>query len=222
MRSAAIFAVTLLATLTGCASTHWQEEVELHDGRKLVVDRYQSYGGLREATQSPPIRTQEIEFTVPGSRNSLTFKSEYSDDVGRANLLMVGLHILNDSPYLITVPHLCLAYNKWGRPNPPYVIFKHDGTAWQRISASELPGEFKDINLVVSTKNREEKFREYGVLSAERVKKFNKELRQPEYQGILREPITKVGWAGSAANCPDWRTTTFKAPKSIDSDKTNY
>lgn len=190
MMTRAILAFLGAFLLSGCGSPgRWREEVQLHDGTRIVVDRYQSYGGIREATQSPPIATQEIEFTVPVTRKSYRFKSEYSADVGRANLLMVGLHILNNTPHLITVPHLCLAYNKWGRPNPPYVIFKHDGVSWQLIPLEELPAEFKEINLVVSTKNKEEKFNEQFVVTAEAVRKFNSSLPQPQYRSILREAI---------------------------------
>lgn len=208
--------------LAGCGgAVGWKEEVELHDGRKIVVDRYQSYGGAHEIGQGAPIRTQEIRFVMPGRHWPLSFKSEYSEDVGRANLKIIALHILNDVPYIVTVPNLCLAYNKWGRPNPPYVIFKHDGKDWSRIPIAELPAEFKTINLAIDTKNEEERFRKDDVFSAEQVRKFNRELRQPEYQALVSEPITKWGWSGSAVGCPDWRTTNFKAPDSPEPRKSN-
>jgi len=204
-----ILAVLAALTLAGCGTTGWKEEVELHDGRKIIVDRYQSYGGLHEIGQGSPIKTQEVRVVMPGRHWPLSFKSEYSEDVGRANLLMLALHIKDDTPYIITEPNLCLAYNKWRRPNPPYVIFKHDGKDWKRIPLEELPAEFKTINLVIDTKNEEPKFNKLDVVPAEQVRKFNKELHDPEYQGILREPLPedkygcaemisdgKGGWTG--------------------------
>lgn len=212
------------ALLAGCAGgvlglgNGWREEVELHDGRKIVVERSQTYGGRHEIGQGAPIRTQEIEFTVPGTGKRYHFKSEYSEDVGRVNLKAVALHIKDDVPYLVTVPNLCNAYNRWGRPNPPYVIFKHDGQEWTRIPLSELPAEFKTINLAVDTKNEEARFRERGVFSAEQVRKFNREARNLEYQELLREPIKPVGWAwaDSSVSCPDWNSPRWTSPKAPD------
>ena len=106
---------------------------------------------------------------------------------------MLALHIIKLTPYIITTPRLCLSYNKWGRPNPPYVVFKYDGNAWQRINLSALPAEFKNINLVITTCGDEETLVSQGVVSAELVKKLNGELTQPEYKTIVRTPMQGVG-----------------------------
>lgn len=186
----------LAVLLAGCATLgiggSWREEVELHDGRKIVVHRSQTYGGLHEINQSSPIRTQQIDFTVPEMGRRYHFESEYSEDVGRANLKIIALHIKDGVPYLVTTPNLCLAYNKWGRPNPPYVIFKHDGSQWQRIALSELPAEFKTINLVVETKNNEPSTGMVGVRSAAEVREINKGTRAREFKEILRAPMAET------------------------------
>ena len=117
----------MLGVSMSACSKSWKEEVQLHDGSKIIVKRSLSYGGRGEIGQGAPIKEQEITFTVPKSNKTFTFKSEYSEDVGRANFYLLALHILDGTPYLVTEPNGCLAYNKWGRPNPPYVIFKHDG-----------------------------------------------------------------------------------------------
>jgi len=73
-------------SMSACADeTSWKEEVLLHDGSKIVVERSQTYGGRHEIGQKPPIKEQEITFTLPGSSRSITWKSEYSEDIGRAN-----------------------------------------------------------------------------------------------------------------------------------------
>jgi hypothetical protein len=82
-----------------------------------------------------------------------------------------------------------LSYNKWGRPNPPYVIFKHDGKEWKRITLQALPSEFKEINLVVNSKGEEKTITAQSIVTAELVKKLNGELEQPEYKTILREAV---------------------------------
>lgn len=188
------------ASFLGFGGDSWKEEVLLHDGQKIIVERSQSYGGRHEIGQSPPIRKHTISFSLPNSNKTLTFKSEYSEDVGRANLNLLALHVFNGTPYIVAEPNLCLAYNKWGRPNPPYVIFKYDGKAWQRIPLSQLPAEFKAINLIVNN-GREEDIqrvaRVNGYVSVADVQHINSSLTQPEYKTILREAVK----GGAPANC---------------------
>ena len=121
------------AGLFGFGDTSWKEEVLLHDGSKIIVERSQSYGGRHEIGQPPPIKEHVISFTLPGSSKTVTWKSEYGEDLGRTNFNLLAVHVMNSTPYIVAEPNLCLSYNKWGRPNPPYVFFKYDGKAWQRI-----------------------------------------------------------------------------------------
>jgi len=197
------------AGLFGFGGTSWKEEVLLHDGSKIVIKRSQSYGGKREIGQTPPIKEQDIIFTVQGYSQSITWKSEYGEDIGRSNFLLVALHILRDTPYIVATPNLCQSYNKWGRPNPPYVIFRYEGKEWRRISLQDLPVEFKDVNLVVDPKAEEKAIAAQSLVSANLVKKLNSSLDQPEYRSILREAI-KPPAPGSSINCPIATTAAGK------------
>lgn len=179
------------AGLFGFGGDSWKEEVLLHDRSKIIVKRSQSYGGRHEIGQTPPIKEQDITFTLPGTNRTITWKSEYSEDIGRANFNLLALHILNGTPYIVATPNLCLSYNKWGRPNPPYVFFKHNGKQWQRIPLAEFPAAFKEINLVVSTKRHKDTLTAQSMVTAEFVRELNGELEQPEYKTILRTPLTK-------------------------------
>lgn len=68
------------AGLFGFGGVGWKEEALLHDGSKIVVEHRQSYGGRHEIGQTPPIKEQEITFTVPGTSQRITWKTEYSED----------------------------------------------------------------------------------------------------------------------------------------------
>lgn len=162
-------------SMSACSKTSWKEEVLLHDGSKIVVERSQSYGGRHEFTQRSPIKEHDIIFTLPSTNKTITWKDEFDETIGYSDLNLLALHILNGTPYIVTSPHICLSYNKWGRPNPPYVIFKHDGNAWQRIQLTEFPGEFKAINLLVSTYGHGDVDREIksGFVSIDSVKELN-------------------------------------------------
>ena len=182
------------AGLFGFGDTSWNEEVLLHDGQKIIVKRLQSYGGRHEIGQSAPVKEHTISFKLPGSNKAITWTSEYGEDLGRTNFNLLALHILNGTPYLVVEPNLCLSYNKWGRPNPPYIFFKHDGKEWQRIPLEEFPAEFKTINLIVNN-GREEEIEKLaskmGYVLAEGVQQINTSLPQPEYKTILREGVAK-------------------------------
>ena len=107
-------------------------------------------------------------------------------------MLFRSVHALNGTPYIIASPNLCLAYNKWGRPNPPYVVFKHDGSQWQRIAMESLPIEFKTINVVLSIqKVQAEELSAAGLTSAETISQANRRSEIPEFRSIVREELSK-------------------------------
>lgn len=202
----AISLMILGGGMSSCAGeTSWKEEVLLHDGKKLIVERSQTYDGRHEIGQKPPVKEQKLTFTLLGTNRTITWKSEYSEDIGRANLNLLALHVLNGTPYIVAEPNLCLAYNKWGRPNPPYVFFKYDGKDWKRIPPPEFPVEFKSINVVINTLEHAEGIAKQGEASVAAVKEFNSSLlRYPneheQYKIILREPL-KLGAVGMG--CPE-------------------
>lgn len=187
----------------GFGGDSWKEEVLLHDGGKIVVERSQSYGGQHEIGQPPPIKEHTITFMLPGSAKRITWTSEYGEDIGRTNFYLLAVHVLNSKSYIVASPNLCLSYNKWGRPNPPYVFFKYDGKEWQRIPLEEFPAEFTTINVALDILGREVKnLVSLGVVSSEKIKELNHHTTILEYQTILREPV-KLGSPGSSVNCEE-------------------
>lgn len=178
------------AGLFGFGGDSWQEEVLLHDGSKLIITRSQTYGGRHEIGQPPPIKEHTVTFTLPGSGKSISWTSEYGEDLGRTNFHLLAVHVLNGTPYLVTEPNLCLSYNKWGRPNPPYVFFKYNGKAWQRILLEAFPTEFTATNVVLGLSRQfVEAMVKQGVVPVEQIQKWNSQLDQPQYKTILREPM---------------------------------
>lgn len=212
-------AICLVAILGACASAgagflgfggdSWKEEVLLHDGSKMVVTRSQTYGGRHEIGQPPPIKEHTITFTLPGSDKRITWTSEYGEDIGRTNFYLLAVHVLNGTPYIVAEPNLCLSYNKWGRPNPPYVFFKHDGKAWQRIALEEFPAEFTAINVALTLGRKDvETMVNMGLVPAENIKERNGRLQQPEFKTILREAVKPN--SDSQTSCPIPSTAAAK------------
>lgn len=195
------------ARLLGLLGDSWKEEVLLQDGRKIVAERSQSYF-FQALERWPRVKEHSITFTPPGSDKAITWTSEYGEDIKSTNFNLLALHISNGTPYIVASPHLCLSYNKWGRPNPPYVIFKYDDKEWKRIRLSEFPAKFKEINLLTETINNDaQRAIKTGFVSAENVQKLNSSLKQPEFKSILRESLPE------SALCPDWGAPRYTSPK---------
>ncbi len=191
----ALCAACLLGACTALpvsSADSWKEEVLLHDGQKVMVERSQTYKGSREPGQEVPAGEHTIRFALPGLSQQLSWTSEYGQDLGRTNFNLLALHVKQGIPYLVAEPNLCLSYNKWGRPNPPYVVFKHEANEWQRVAIADLPAEFKTINLIVND-SRQRDIRESsqssGYVPFDAVRKINSTLPQLQYQTIVREKI---------------------------------
>ena len=190
-----VFIAMVVTSINACGyfglfgEASWKEEVLLHDGSKIIVARWQKRGGGHEIGQKADVKEHTITFTLPGTKKVIKWKDEYSKEIKRSNFTLVALHVLNSTPYIITTPRLCLSYNKWGRPNPPYVIFKYENNVWKRIDIAELPVEFKNINLVINTLYHDTKLVSQGLASADMVKKLNSSLTQEEYKTIIHTPI---------------------------------
>lgn len=188
-------------------SNSWKEEVLLHDGSKIIATRTVKRGGRHEIGQESPIKEQSLSFTMPGTNESVVWQDKFTDDIGGANFLPMLLEVGKDTAYLVVHPMGCLSHNKWGRPNPPYVVVRYQGKAWTRIELSELPIEFKTPNLIFSSPDHEAKKVGKPVVPADTIRALYEAYRQPEYKTILREALGKE-------RCPQYSSGP-KAPNSI-------
>ena len=172
----------------GLGGTSWKEEVLLHDGTKIVVERHIERGGRHEIGQKPPVKEETLTFDVPKSGERVAWKTASAEDIGYADLKPLALDIVNGVPYLVTDPVGCLAYNKWKRPNPPYIVLRYESSVWRQIGFQELPGEIKKPNLIISSPDVKAEGR-HETISAADIAKLNSSLPQPQYRSILREAI---------------------------------
>lgn len=193
------------ANMSACGSSDsWKEEVLLHDGGKIVAERTVKHGGRHEIGQKPPYKEQSLSFTMPGTNERIRWEDHYSEDVGMANFLPMVLDISSGVAYLVVSPMGCLSYNKWGRPNPPYVVFKYQNREWQRIPLQELPAEIKTTNLIFSMPDFKVEQSGTRFMTTEMIKTIVADYKQPEYRSILREGLTKE-------RCPQYSSSP-KAP----------
>jgi hypothetical protein len=171
-------------------SVSWKEEVLLHDGQKIIVERSQTLGGYPTVeSQERAVLAEEWIFPVPGTKRKVLWKVDFRSPPAGSQLMLITLGFLNGTPYIATTPAGCIAYNHWKRPNPPYVFFKYDGKEWQQIPLTEFPMEFKEANVVVGGRSKPEK-QAGSTISISKIKAENHGL-EPYMLQIIREPITK-------------------------------
>lgn len=185
------------AGMFGLGGTSWKEEVLLHDGNRIIAERSVERGGNHEIGQEPPLKEQSLSFILPSTNENVTWEDKFTQDIGGANFLPMLLEVRKDTAYLVVNPMGCLSYNKWGRPNPPYVVFKYQARTWQRITLQDLPEEFKTPNLVFSSPDREA-VKNGRVVSAQAIRKLYDGYKQPEYKAILRNAVK-----GAGSLCPE-------------------
>ena len=199
------------AGLFGFGGTSWKEEVLLHDGSRIVVERWAKRGGRHEIGQPPAYQEQTLSFSMPETGKTVKWEDHLSEDLGSSSFLPMAVGIISGTAYVVTTPMGCFAYNKWGRPNPPYVVFKHTQSGWERISLNELPSEVRTPNLVISDPDTKAEKLNDGLVTANEVNLANTGYRQLEYRTILREPVK--GGEGSSVNCPDYSSPRYMSPK---------
>lgn len=220
-RRAYIFVGITLATVYviafgffGVGGTSWKEEVLLHDGSKIIVTRTIERGGRHEIGQEPEITKQSLSFLLPNTNESVTWEDKFSEDIGSSSFLPILVDIYRGTPYLVADTMGCLSYNKWNRPNPPYVIFKYNDEEWKRISVDQLPTEIKTPNLIISMPDIEVKKLGKSFVTTEMRQQIinGYSNNQTEDLTIVREPMKKAV-IGSSLSCPTleqykggWRT----------------
>jgi hypothetical protein len=173
----------------GGHSMQWKEEVLLHDGQIIVADRFYNLGGYPtlESTERAAL-DQTVTFSLPGTNQKITWKSDFRDTEPEPNSLgLILFDVVKGVPYIATYPAGCIAYNKWKRPNPPYILFKYENDQWKRIALAEFPNEFTKANVIVG-KPATTLLKPF--YSAAQVKEENRYVVR-EYGVVLREVVPK-------------------------------
>lgn len=189
----------------GLGGTSWKEEVLLHDGSKIVVERWVKRGGRHEIGQQPGYQEQRLQFINPSTNKKVVWEDRKDEYIGGSTFLPMLVDIADGTPYLVAKTMGCLAYSKWGRPNPPYVVFRYDGDQWNRIPLAQLPSLIVTPNVIHSSPDTVVEKLGKSFVTAEEIKRDVSEFRQPEYRSIVREPLP------SSRLCPP-ELTGFKAP----------
>jgi hypothetical protein len=200
--STIILILTLGVTMSADAglfdrSKGWKEEVVLHDGRVLVIERHFNLGGYPTPdAHERALLDETISFSLSGSNKKISWKTNFKNDASEPNSLSaLLLDVVEGVPYLATSPAGCIAYNKWGRPNPPYILFKHINDAWQRIALEEFPPMLVHANLMSTPDSR--LLKPYYTVEQVKAQMQGRNIAAAA-KTILRETVS------ASQLCPEW------------------
>lgn len=139
-----LFALISTFVLTAClgrTTYRWKEEVLLHDGQVIVIERSVKTGYVPVEIGQPPGESDyTLTFAAPDGK-SVTW------DGGRSRFIPMILDFEQDVPYVVATGATSLVYGAEGCPRPPYFFFKWSAGQWQRMPYEEFPKSIRKANL---------------------------------------------------------------------------
>ena len=145
-----IVCMTLISPLAACSNTKtvsWREDVKLHDGQVITVDRSEQY---RKIYNGGP----GLSWLFTAERFQAHFPIPIGDVTWSGPLTPLALDVSSTNVvYLVTVVTTESGEKQYGRmpADEAHVAFKYLGNSqWQEIPISEIPKKFHP-NLFVNT-----------------------------------------------------------------------
>jgi hypothetical protein len=133
--------------LLACSKTvEWKEEVQLNDGRVIVVtQKKRCEGGDYKAKEDATCIAREAWLTI-----NLT---EFSDKeiLWHESLKPMVLNIHQGHLYVVGFPPHTLEFRAYGATNPPYFGFIWEANAWKRIPFIKIPEAIYDANMLIAS-----------------------------------------------------------------------
>lgn len=133
--------------MLGGNSLKWTEDVRLPDGRVVQLTRYQEFNGPHEIGDTPNQSDYWLEFKNPETGEVVKWEQK------APGLSTMALMLDGKSPLLLTSPSFGGSYDKFNRPNPPYLLYKYDG-AWRQIDVSKIPLKRFRVNMTFAPKDQ--------------------------------------------------------------------
>jgi len=161
------------------ATYRWKEEVQLHDGRLIVVERSRVMSGPREPFRSATVGKWTLAFENP---DKLGMKIALEVHGGAAPML---LGFVGGVPYVAINPRRGDAQYFYNCPDPPYILFRYDGE-WKRIELRDFPRELVNRNLPSTYKEYRELSEQGGMIKKDQITKIINRDKDQIDQKIVR------------------------------------
>ena len=136
--------LVVLANLGGCTDKReWKEEVQLNDGRVIVVKQKKRCQSAYTGQNFASCIAREAWLTI----NLPEFSSQ--EIVWHEKLDPLILNIDKGRLYVVGWPPTSFEFRLYGASNPPYFGFVWDQNVWKRIPFSEIPEAIYKTNMLI-------------------------------------------------------------------------
>jgi hypothetical protein len=125
----------------------WTEDVKLPDGRIVTLTRYQEFKGPHEIGDTPNQSDYWLEFKNPTTGELVRWEQK-GPGLSTMALMMDG-----NFPVLLASPRFGSSRDDFNRPNPPYLLYKYDGS-WRQINVHEIPFKRIRVNMTFAPKDK--------------------------------------------------------------------
>jgi hypothetical protein len=143
----AVLHVAVLPALAACSdSVQWQEEVQLADGRVIVVNQKRKCDGGNHAaaTHATCVATDAwLSFELSETNNQEVTWHEH------LNPMVLNVH--GGRPYVVGYPIHPKEFRAYGAKNPPYIGYVWQSARWQRIPFDQIPPDIYEGNLLIES-----------------------------------------------------------------------
>lgn len=140
--------LTLLFTLSGCLGLlhedyrEWQEEVQLNDGRVIVVTQKKKCSSGYTGKEQVACIAREAWLTMN--------LPDFSDQpiTWHENLRARVINVDQENLYIIGIFPTQREYYLYQQPEPPFVAYRWENHAWVRIPFEQVPESIYDANML--------------------------------------------------------------------------
>lgn len=176
----------LSACLDGRKTVEWKQEVPLHDGRVIVLERISKQTGTLFPENVSLEYEQTLTFVHPDTQERIRWTLP-------KGLQPAAMTFEGGTPYYLLKVYTVRDYNAWECPNPPWLLYRYGQGAWQRVPFELLPEKVVTRNLVAMQKEVK-KYLDDGYLSRQEQEAywsgdFYSRLSHP----ISREKVNPIG-----------------------------
>ena len=140
------FALFPILAACGRESTfEWKEEVQLQDGRVIVVTQKRRYERVYDGNSTGDItRESWLTFSLPESENKVVVWNE--------KLKPRILNIDQGKIYVVGWPPTSREFDLYGKVKPGWICFVLSDGKWERISLNQVPKTIWGTNLLLGGK----------------------------------------------------------------------
>lgn len=179
----------LITSLSACGdgkkTIEWKQEAPLVDGRVVVVERISKQTGRLFPENVSLEYEQTLAFVHPDTQETIRWTLP-------KGLLPAALDFDGSTAYYLLHAYTVADYNKWGCPNPPWLVYRYERGEWNRVPLEQLPAKITERNLI-DMGTAAQRFTTDRYVSAEMLRRYwSSDYYLKKYKLISRDRVNPI------------------------------